>query len=105
MKIKQNKILDIFAEQVRRFFPKAKIIGFGSYVRGEATADSDLDVCIILPSMHPDDRLVVSDIAWEVGFAHDLHLSTIVISEEKFSHGPISASPLLDTIRNEGVAA
>ena len=64
-----------------------------------------VDICVVIAQMQPDDRLVISDIAWEVGFAHDLHLSTIVVSEEKFEQGPIAASPLLEAIRNEGVAA
>jgi hypothetical protein len=55
--------------------------------------------------MPSDDGVAVSDIAWEVGFAHDMHLSTIVIPETDFEQDPVSASPLLDTIRNEGVAA
>ena len=105
MQKKQRAVLEIFADNVRKFYPNAKIVAFGSYVGDEATAESDLDVCVILPAMQPDDRIKISDIAWEIGFANDLHLSTIVISNENFSHGPISSSPLLDTIRTEGVAA
>ncbi len=105
MQSRQRKILGIFADQVRSMYPKARIWAFGSYVGGEATVESDLDICVVIPQMQLDDRLVISDIAWEVGFAHDLHLSTIVVSEEKFEQGPIAASPLLEAIRNEGVAA
>lgn len=105
MQNKQIKILREFADKVRNMYPNARIWAFGSFVRGTAKAESDLDLCVVLPQMHPDDRLIISDIAWEVGFGHDLHLSTVVLSAQDFEQGPISVSPLLDAVRNEGVAA
>ena len=105
MEKKHLQILRQFAEKVREAYPNARVWAFGSYARGTATLESDLDICITIPEMCSDDRVAVSDMAWEVGFAHDMHLSTIVIPEKDFEHGPVSASPLLDTIRKEGVAA
>lgn len=104
MQHEQLMILKEFAEKVRGTYPKALVWAFGSYTRGAATSESDLDICVVIPKMKPDDRYTVSDIAWEIGFAHNLHISTVVISEKDFYHGPVSASPLLDTIRSEGVA-
>jgi predicted nucleotidyltransferase len=101
----QLKILREFADKVRCIYPNARIWAFGSFARGVATAESDLDICVVLPQMEPDDRFAVSDMAWEVGFAHDLHLSTVVISESNFNQGPVSVSPLLEAVRSEGVAA
>ena len=105
MKQKQMRILQEFAVKLRCKYPKAQIWAFGSYARGTATAESDLDMMVVLPQMQQDDRFVVSDIAWEVGFAHGLHLSTVVVSKENFEHGPVSASPLLEAVRNEGIPA
>jgi predicted nucleotidyltransferase len=98
-------ILKEFAAKVREIYPQARIWAFGSYARGFATVESDLDICVVIRQMRSNDRLRVSDLAWEIGFEHDLHLSTIVISEKDFQQGPVSVSPLLDTIRREGVAA
>jgi uncharacterized protein len=105
MNKEQLQILREFADTVRRVYPKARVWAFGSYARGVATPESDLDVCVVIPQMRPDDRLAVSDMAWEVGFARDLHISTIVVSERDFDQGPVSASPLFDAVRNEGIAA
>jgi len=102
---KTQQILQKFALKVRQAYPNARIWAFGSHVRGVATPDSDLDIFVVLPQMEPHDRFVVSDIAWEVGFAHDLHLSTVVVSEKDFEQGPVSVSPLVDAVRKEGVAA
>jgi len=101
----QRKILRKFAEQLRRIYPKSRIWAFGSYLHNTETAESDFDVCVVLPQLSPEDRFAVSDIAWEVGFEHDIHLSTIVFSEKEFEQGPVSVSPLIDSILREGEAA
>src|SRR6056297_2542491 len=98
MQSKQLQILQEFADKLRSVYSEARIWAFGSSVKETATAESDLDICVVLPKMQSEDRFVVSDIAWEIGFFHDLHLSTIVISEEDFEFGPVSTSPLLDAV-------
>jgi predicted nucleotidyltransferase len=105
MKNEQKKILRVFAEKVRKIYPTARIWAFGSYARETSIADSDFDICVVLPEVQPDDRFVISDIAWEVSLDYDLHLSTIVIPAKDFEHGPVSVSPLIDAVRSEGVSA
>ncbi len=102
MKNDHMKILREFAKRVRSVYPAARIWVFGSYVRGSGRADSDLDICVVLPKVQPDDRFAISDIAWEVSLMHDKHLSTVVIPESDFNEGPLSVSPLLDAVRSEG---
>jgi predicted nucleotidyltransferase len=105
MKKEQQRILQEFAEGVRAKYPGSQIRAFGSHVRGTATDESDLDICVVIPGMQHQDRLVISDLAWEIGLAHDLYLSTVVFSQRDFEEGAISVSPLLDAIRDESVAA
>lgn len=99
------KILKKFAEKVRCRYPEAKIRAFGSYVRGTATEESDLDVCVVLNTVKPEDRLMISDLAWEVGLDAGILVSTIVISSNGYENGPMSVSPLIEFIRSEGVPA
>ena len=94
-----------FADKIRNRYPGAIILAFGSHAKGTATPESDLDICVVLPKMEPDDRIAISDIAWETGLNHDLHLSTVVVSQKDFEHGPLSVSPFIEAVRNEGVAA
>jgi uncharacterized protein len=42
---RDRSILEIFAARVRQHFPEARIWAFGSRARGDATWESDLDVC------------------------------------------------------------
>lgn len=99
-------ILDAFATRVRRRFPDALIWAFGSRARGDASWESDLDVCIVLDG--PVTRVVkdwIGDRAWEVGFEADRIITTVVFEREAFEEGPQSVSPLVANILREGVSA
>jgi predicted nucleotidyltransferase len=100
-----RRIFEQFAARLRERFPEARLWAFGSRVRGEADPESDLDVCVVIGQRTESTRKEVSHIAWEVGFEHDLVISTVVFSEEEFERGPCSVSPLVCTIHEEGVAA
>jgi uncharacterized protein len=102
---RDKTVLSEFATQVRRSFPAARIWAFGSRTRGEATWESDLDVCVVLETVDAETRRVISDLAWEIGFDHDVVVSSILFSRNMFEQGPASASPLVHTILEEGVAA
>jgi predicted nucleotidyltransferase len=97
--------LEEFARKVRLQFPEAQLWAFGSRVRGGATWESDLDVCVVLEDFDPNIRMQISDIAWEVGFERDLVITTVVFSREMFERGRCSVSGLVQTIREEGVPA
>lgn len=105
MQERDRAILEQFAVRVRALYPSARMWAFGSRTRGQAQSDSDLDVCVVLDRLDPEIRSIISEIAWEVGFAQDLLICTVVFSREMFERGPASASPLVRTIREEGVAA
>jgi uncharacterized protein len=105
MQQKYLQVLKEFAMMVRSVYPDAHLLAFGSHVRRMATEESDLDVCVVLKSLTPEDRLAVSDMAWEIGFDHDILISTVVISQEDFQGDSLMASPLVDAIKSEGVAA
>ncbi|NBC16079.1 MAG: nucleotidyltransferase domain-containing protein [Bacteroidetes bacterium] len=106
MSPEDRHILNAFAAAVRERFPDADVLGFGSRVRGEARWDSDLDVCVIVD--RPVDwrlRRRLGDIADDIGFSHDRIISLIVYQRAQLEQGPLSASPLVATIREEGVPA
>ena len=57
MNIHYTEALNKFAAKVRSKYPEAKIRAFGSYARGTATEESDLDICVVLVKSRPEDRL------------------------------------------------
>jgi predicted nucleotidyltransferase len=45
-----TKVASRYADDVRRVMPVDKVLLFGSYAKGTATAQSDIDICFFLDS-------------------------------------------------------
>jgi predicted nucleotidyltransferase len=105
MSAQDSQILETFATQVRQHFPEARIWAFGSRARGEGTWESDLDVCVVLNrhDQYVDD--IIDQIAWEVGFQHEVVISVVCFAREEFEHRPMSESTLVMNILRDGIAA
>jgi predicted nucleotidyltransferase len=102
----QQALLGAFPGQIRR------IILYGSYARGEAAPDSDVDVMIVvaweeerLPdgfyrSMYGDPRWErIVDLATDVNLDFGIYISPMVIGQSRFEEW----SPLMYSVRREGV--
>ncbi len=76
---------------------------FGPRARGDATAESDLDVFLVVSHIDAGLRERISEIAWEVGFENDTVLSTFVITAEQLERGPLGVSPIIRQIEKEGI--
>jgi predicted nucleotidyltransferase len=105
MAARDRRILDLFAARVRQHFPAARIWAFGSRARGDSTWESDLDVCVVLHQHAPDTDDLIGQIAWGIGFEHELVITPLCFASEEFEHGPMSASTLVTNILQDGVAA
>ena len=102
---KDKKNFNRFASMVRNKFPAANIWAFGSRVRGEATVESDLDVCVVVDKLDDESDSVIMEIAWRIGFENDVIISTVTYSKEEFEDGPCSESGLVQNILGYGIAA
>ncbi|UCE53828.1 MAG: nucleotidyltransferase domain-containing protein [Desulfobacterales bacterium] len=105
MSKEDRKILKNFKARVHERFSDARIWAFGSRARGDATWDSDFDIFIVLRVVDQKTDRWISDIAWEVGFENDRVITTVLIDNEQFEHGPISESTILSNILREGISA
>jgi len=103
MSSRDRQILELFASQVKRISPEVTVWAFGSRARGTAWPDSDLDVCIVTNKLDEAKDKAIMEIAWEVGFAHDVIISTVTYSKEEFEQGPCSESLLVKNVLSEGV--
>ena len=100
MMSKQDKrIFDEFAKRVRKRLPDARIWAFGSRVRGNATWDSDFDVCIVLDRLDQKTDRWLREVAWDVGFENERVTTTIVLDADQFENGPMSESTLVANIK------
>jgi uncharacterized protein len=101
---RDRQVLQEFAERVRLRFPEARVWAFGSRARGDAVRESDLDVCVVVDRLDEQRDREIIGIAWEVGFAHDVVISTVTFSQNEFVTGPLAVSPIVTSILHDGVA-
>jgi len=100
-----NRILSEFSRRIRERFQEARIWAFGSRVRGNATWDSDFDICVVLECVNKETYDWIRDIAWEIGFENERVITTVLFDAEEFEKGPMSGSTIVGTILKEGVPA
>ncbi len=80
-----------------------RLLLFGSYARGEASADSDVDVLIVLEDpVDPSETLrQTSHFVAQLCLDHNLLISPLFIGKSRFES---ENSPLLRNIRAEAVS-
>lgn len=98
-----RKIVTSFKQRLTVVLPVLEVQVFGSRIRGDAAPDSDLDIFIKVPACTTQQRQLIHDIAWQVGFEMDRVISTVVATPEQLEYGPLGASPLIHNIAQEGV--
>lgn len=104
MKIK--KVLEEFKREIKKLYGKRlkSIILYGSWARGNATEESDIDVLVVLEGKiipgEEIDRML--DIITETNLKHGVLISVYPVSKKDYL---TINSPLLLNVRRDGVQA
>lgn len=106
-KVAREAIEDFVREVKKKYGEKlSQILIYGSYARGEATPESDMDVLVVLkePFDYWKEWKRISDIGYAASFGKNrlLVFSTLLSGEKEFL---TSDSPLIFNIRREGKKA
>ena len=76
---------------------------FGSFARGEAHEESDVDVAVVLEEADFDTRRKVIDLATDLGMPHDLRLSPTVFDPKTWEKWRKQERRIVMDIELEGV--
>ena len=91
-------LMKMYGERIK------KVILYGSYVRGEATKDSDIDVLVLVDeSLNPFEvRESLSDLLFDILLEEGELVSVMAIPEHLFENYD---SPFMLNVRKEGIIA
>jgi predicted nucleotidyltransferase len=76
---------------------------YGSKARGTDTAESDVDVLVVLPSSTRDLESRIDDDIYEINLEHDCLISAVYFTEVELKAGSMAESPLYKRVVTEGV--
>ncbi len=96
----------IARELKQRLIPVVDVVDirvYGSRARGTAQEDADLDVFIEPEAVNKPIKYGIANIAWEVGLQHLIHISPLVFGRDEIEKTPQRSSPLVRTIKREGI--
>lgn len=78
------------------------VVLFGSFARGEAREDSDVDVLVLVKELSQAEAGVVATIALEQGLAHGVALAPLPMSTERFRELAAARRALAREIERDG---
>jgi predicted nucleotidyltransferase len=94
----KTQLVKMYGERIK------KIILYGSYVRGEATRDSDIDILVLVDeSLNPFEvRESISDLLYDILLDEGELISVIAVPEDLFEN---YNSPFMLNVKKEGLVA
>jgi predicted nucleotidyltransferase len=96
---------DLAARVRRRFGGRVKaVVLFGSFARGDAGPDSDVDVMVLVEGMTPSERGEVFDLAAAVGLDHALAVEAFAPAPEEYAWLVRHERRIVRDIDRDGVA-
>jgi uncharacterized protein len=100
-----KEALDLFAARVRRRFGPdlLDVRAFGSYARGEATEDSDIDVLVVVREVSFARKRDVLDIAADVWMETGMQVSATVLGSDLYRTWREEERPLVMAAEREGI--
>lgn len=99
-----NSQLQQAIKHIHTQFPEYQLYLFGSHSRGDERADSDIDICAVVPEMVKDPFDIAYEIRVELKKYLHVPLDIIVVSDDDFTARKLTTGTLENTIASEGIA-
>src|SRR5713101_2879179 len=91
-------------ERITTEFCVDRLVLFGSLVRGESDAESDVDLLIVLtepPTYAMRDR--ITSLILDINLEYGTNLSELIVDRQTWDYGPPSTLPVHQEIEEEGI--
>jgi predicted nucleotidyltransferase len=85
-----------YKKAISHLFDTAQVYLYGSYSKGYAHAESDIDVAVVVPELHGD-WLALSTRLWVIAPKVDIHIEPVLMEENE-------PSPLYHDVMRTGIA-
>ncbi len=95
----QEKVLNVakeYAIAVRKAINATAIFLYGSYAKGTATKDSDIDIAVVVDKI-PGDYLNTMTILWRLTRSIDCDIEPVLLTADDYESG------FLSTIQKTGI--
>lgn len=99
----ENLALSELTAELRKKYGVVEVRLFGSKARGADTAESDVDVMVLLKRRTPEIESEVDDLIFDLNLKHACLITAVYFSEEEIRVGPMAASPIYRRIMAEGI--
>jgi predicted nucleotidyltransferase len=94
------------ADLLRDRFPVAAVKLFGSKAIGRDDAESDIDLLVLTSRpLQWRERDAITDALFDLEMAFEVVISTLVVSEQEWLHGPYQVLAIRAEVERHGVAA
>ena len=100
---KEVEAITELKEQLAKEFKVVDFRIFGSKIKGQARADSDIDVMIEVEELTPSIEAAIDNVIFKINIKFDCLISAVIYSRKELEEGPMSESPLYRVIEKEGI--